>query len=76
MGVTQKHELRVFFNADNNKCASIEAWLKAIALTSTRHLLHLLVFDYKSKENCLILRTEGLKIKIQNKRLELFIKDE
>ena len=31
---------------------------------------------YKSKENCLILRTEGLKIRIQNKRLELFIKDE
>ena len=31
---------------------------------------------YKSKENCLILRTEVLKIRIQNRRLELFIKDE
>ena len=30
---------------------------------------------YKSKENCLILRTEGIKIRTQNKRPELFIQD-
>ena len=59
---------------------SIEAWLKAIVLTSTRQILCVSLFVsfwlYKSKENCLILRTEGLKIRIQNKRLESFIKDE
>ena len=33
-------------------------------------------FLYKSKENCLTLKTEGLKIRIQNKRLKPFIKNE
>ena len=59
---------------------SIEAWLKAIVLTSAQQILCVSLFVsfwlYKSKENCLILRTEGLKIRIQNKRLESFIKDE
>ena len=51
-------------NVNNNKCASIEAWLKAIVLTSTRQVIKVSssvdFWLYKFKENCLILRIVGL----------------